>query len=102
MQRGVALDKSELGKLAEGKTFSSSGFWSTTTSPDVAEGFSLPKPGGAGKQQAVLHISQKSGVSLMGRGFDDEKEILIPHGTRFRVERHEKRGSVHHIYLTEQ
>jgi uncharacterized protein len=105
--RGVQLSKEALERFKPGADVTARGFWSSTTDAKQAEGFSKQTASGAVRKgstdkPAVLHITHKSGVELgKASSRPEEKEVLIPHGTRFRIEKVERSGGVHHIHLTE-
>jgi predicted ABC-type ATPase len=106
--RGVQLSPDAIAKFKPGADTVARGFWSATSDTSQAEGFSKQTAAGAvkkvsGDKTAVLHITHQSGVSLgKASSRPEEKEVVIPHGTSFHVDKVETKGGVHHIYLTEK
>jgi hypothetical protein len=115
--RGAKMPKEVVAKLQVGKVFEARGNLSSTSDKLTANGFSYTHNSGdaEGRRRAqfMLHITQKSGVFVGGVSSQpDEMETVIPHGTRFRIDKVEKesrprfKGSkelvpLHHLYMTE-
>jgi hypothetical protein len=107
VSRGVMLPPAAIERMKPGGEVVARGFWSTTKDSGQAEGFAHQTAEGAQKKgdtrkPVVLHITQRSGVSL-GKASTrpEEKEVILPHGTRLHVDKTEKKGGVLHVHMSE-
>jgi hypothetical protein len=88
--RGLSFDSSKdisnfMKDIEEGGILTSKSFWSSSSSFDIANGFSRPLDTG---YRAMLKIKSKSGVNIKDISvFPEEKEVLFPHQSVFKVKK---------------
>ena len=108
--RGAMLRSKDVEAMKPGAVIEAKGFWSTTTSTDIASNFAENKGAGwhsnVDRTPAILHVAAKSAVDISGfSGNDKEHELLLSPGVRMQVNSVRKPsaeiGGPMHIYLTE-
>lgn len=116
VHRGCILPGAAIAKLTQGATFRARGFLSSSSSEKQGQVFAdayNDTLAGWGRNEAkltraMLHLTQRSGVSLAGVSrLPQEEEIVVRPGTRFKVDRvaikpNDHGDAVTHVYMTEQ